>query len=190
MSMREPDLAQQLALRIKQYATYANAATELAAINAALGSDTTTHSKVIEEPPAGLKVLHGNSTNVAGAYNTPFTNDINLLINKAKGGNLNQVQIMSALADAIGAAHGPSLIDVPFVSAVGSVASVTNGNWGGSPTGYAYAWKRDGATSIGTNVNNYTMVGADTGHQIGCVVSATNANGTTVAPLSNTVRGP
>jgi hypothetical protein len=190
MSMREPDLAQQLALRIKQYATYANAATELAAINAALASDTTTHSKVIEEPPPGLKVLHSNGTNVAGAYNTAFTNDINVLINKAKAGNLNQIQIISALADALGVAHAPSLIDVPYCSAVGSVANVTNGNWGGSPTGYGYAWKRDGATSIGTNSNQYTMVGADTGHQIGCVVTATNANGSTVAPLSNTVRGP
>jgi len=34
------------------------------------------------------------------------------------------------------------------------------------------------------------MVGADTGHNIGCVVSAVNGNGTTVAPLSNTVKGP
>jgi len=182
MSIREPDLAQQLALRILQYKTYANATAELNAITTALASDTTTHGKTIEEPPAALKI-HVN-------LQTPFTNDINILVNKGKAGNLNQTQIISAINDAIGGAHAPGLIDVPFVSAAGALASVTNGNWSGSPSSYTYAWKRDGVTAIGTNVNTYTMVGADTGHNIGCVVSAVNGNGTTVAPLSNTVKGP
>jgi hypothetical protein len=182
MSMLEQDLAQQFALRIKQYAAYPNAIAELTAIQASLQTDLTTHSKEIEEPPVPLKI-HVN-------LNTPFTNDINIIVNKAKGGNCNTVQIISAINDAIGGAHAPSLINIPYCSAVGATASVTNGNWGGSPSGYTYAWKRDGATAIGSNVNTYTMVGADTGHQIGCVVSATNANGTTVSPISNTVRGP
>ena len=182
MSMREPDLAGMISLRIKQYATYANATAELNAIVAALATDTTTHSKVIEEAPAGLKIHV--------LTNTPFTNDINVLINKAKAGNLNQVQITSAIQDAIGGAHAPGLIDIPFVSAVGAAATCTQGNWSGAPSSYAYAWKRDAATAIGTNSTNYTMIGADTGHQIGCIVTATNGNGSTISPISNTIRGP
>ena len=182
MSMREPDLASQLSLRIKQYTTYSNAITELGLITTALATDLTTHSKTMEEPPAALKIHHDTRT--------PFTNDINVLINKAKGGNLSTVQIISAINDAIGGAHPPSLIDTPFVSAVGAAASCTQGNWGGAPTAYHYAWKRNAATAIGIDSPSYTMVGADTGQQIGCIVSAVNANGTTIAPISNQIRGP
>ena len=46
----------------------------------------------------------------------------------------------------------------------------TNGNWTGAPTGYAYQWKRDGGNIVGATAATYTMVGADTGHQIGCCV--------------------
>ena len=61
------------------------------------------------------------------------------------------------------------------------------GQWTGAPTAYAYAWKRDGATAIGTNSNNYTVVAGDVGHAISCIVTATNSLGSTVAPTSNAV---
>lgn len=184
MSMREPDLAQQIALRVKQYSWYPNATAEIALITAALATDTTTHSKVIETAPVALSIHH--------TLNTPFTNDINILVNKGKAGNLNTNQITSALDDAIGVAHKPAIIDVPYASSngviIGSVCNVTNGNWTGSPTGYAYQWTRDGSNIAGATAASYTLIAADVGgHQIRAVVTATNAQGSQAAPPSNAI---
>jgi len=63
---------------------------------------------------------------------------------------------------------------------VGDVLTTTDGTWTGSPTSYSYQWKR-GATNIGTNANTYTLVSADAGTNITCVVTATNATGSTPA---------
>jgi hypothetical protein len=186
MSYREPDFAAQVALRVKQYHAYANVTAELTTIATALATDATIHDKTIEVPPAALTIHHEN--------HSPFTNDINVLVNKGKGGNLNPNQMISAIDDAIGLPHKPAVIDVPYAHAnatppvVGTVCSVTNGNWTGSPTAYAYQWKRDGTTNLGATAN-YTLVAADVpSHRIGCVVSATNAQGTTVAPISNQIQ--
>ena len=47
----------------------------------------------------------------------------------------------------------------------------------GSPTPtLSYQWKR-GATNVGTNASTYTLVSADAGQSITCVVTATNAGG-------------
>jgi len=63
---------------------------------------------------------------------------------------------------------------------VGDLLTTTNGTWSGTPTSYSYQWKR-GATNIGTNANTYTLVSADAGTNITCVVTATNASGSTPA---------
>ena len=86
--------------------------------------------------------------------------------------------------DIIGAsATAPVNIVAPVVSGstyVGDVLTTTNGSWSGSPISYSYQWKR-GATNIGTNANTYTLVSADAGLNITCVVTATNAIGSTNA---------
>ena len=63
---------------------------------------------------------------------------------------------------------------------LGSVLTTTNGTWTNSPISYTYQWKR-GATNIGTNANTYTLVAADSGAAITCVVTATNAVGSASA---------
>jgi hypothetical protein len=90
----------------------------------------------------------------------------------------------------------PQYVDVPAIYpaagppvAVGSVLQCTQGNWFGVPTSYAYQWKRD-AVNVGTNAATYTLVAGDSTHSITCVVSATNANGTTAAPASNAIAVP
>jgi hypothetical protein len=88
----------------------------------------------------------------------------------------------------------PQYIDIPYVSstlpvAVGCVLTSTVGNWFGTPTGYAYQWKR-GVTNVGTNAASYTTVAGDAACSMTCVVSATNANGTTAAPASNAIAIP
>lgn len=72
------------------------------------------------------------------------------------------------------------LPNVTGTAVVGNALTTTNGTWTNSPTSYAYQWKR-GATNIGTNANAYTLVNADAGQSITCVVTATNAVGSTPA---------
>jgi len=68
---------------------------------------------------------------------------------------------------------------------IDSFLTTTNGTWTNSPTSYAYQWKR-GATNIGTNANTYQLVAFDSTAEITCVVTATNATGSTPA-TSNTI---
>jgi hypothetical protein len=194
MSYREPHFAAEIAALTKvhhEYKTVANPVppaavnAELAAISAALASDPTTHDCTLQTPPAALVINHDKQTR--------FTNAVLVVVNKAKGGGLNTSQIISGIDDAAGVAHKPAVIDTPYARAsaappiVGTVCSCTSGNWTGSPTAYAYQWKRDGATSLGTAAS-YTLVAADVGgHLITCVVTATNATGSQAAPPSNAI---
>jgi len=83
----------------------------------------------------------------------------------------------------------PRNLDVPYLGgdgAVGATLTCTMGNWGGQPTDYAYAWKSDGADVAGSG-NSYVVAASDAGHSITCVVTATNAAGSTAAPPSNAI---
>ena len=87
---------------------------------------------------------------------------------------------------AIGA---PEFSAVPRISgdtgAAGNVLSVTNGTWTGSPT-FAYQWQRCDTNNficsdiVGATDVHYTIQNADLGHQLEVVVTATNANGSTI----------
>jgi surface protein len=70
----------------------------------------------------------------------------------------------------------------------GNQLATTDGTWDNSPTSYAYQWMR-GATNIGDNQNAYTLVNDDRGQSITCVVTATNAGGSTPA-TSNALEIP
>lgn len=84
----------------------------------------------------------------------------------------------------------PVVVDVPHLGgtgAAGETLTCTKGNWQGEPTGYSYAWKRDGADIAGPTGDTYTVAAEDSGHAIVCVVTATNDAGSTTAPPSNAV---
>ena len=210
MAFRETDLAGEVALLYSStgptsafggspitgiHKWNTSAAAEIAAIVAALGSDATAHDQTIEARSPALTVGEPNGIAApAVGWKSRLGNDLILLINAAKGGGLTNSQIIAAIDDAVGVVHAPGVIDIPYASAnasppvVGTVSSVTNGNWAGSPTSYTYQWKRDGTTNLGT-LASYTLVAADIGgHQITCVVTATNATGSTIAPPSNAIR--
>ena len=183
MSMRETDLVGEVQILKGIHFWNPNFNTEMTAIVSALGGDTTTHSAEIEAPPLALRI---------DSSHTRLTNDAILLVNTAKAGNLTKFQIISAFDDALGIAHAPANVAVPYASAagapiVGTVCTVTTGQWTSSPTSYTYQWKRDGATNLGTAAS-YTLIAADVGgHAITCVVTAVNATGSTAAPPSNAI---
>lgn len=89
----------------------------------------------------------------------------------------------------------PLLLFAPIVSGtvtVGSTLTCSTGAWDGrgeAPT-YSYEWLRDGDPISGASLTSgtYTLVLADAGSSIRCVVTATNTGGATSAE-SNTV-GP
>lgn len=74
----------------------------------------------------------------------------------------------------------------PFVAQAGTQLSCTMGNWTGEPTSYAYAWQMDGV-SVGTDAATYDVQAGDVGHTATCIVTASNAAGSTAAPPSNGV---
>ena len=76
--------------------------------------------------------------------------------------------------------------EITGTAVVGNQLSAWVGGWANSPTSYDYQWKR-GATDIGVNDAYYTLVNADAGQSITCVVTATNAGGSTPA-TSNAVQ--
>lgn len=97
---------------------------------------------------------------------------------------------IAALAAAMAGAQGPPVnVDVPAVTLTGATAACTMGNWQGEPTEYAYAWHNDGVANGATGAT-YAVVPEDSGHSLACVVTATNAQGATAAPMSNAVAIP
>jgi len=98
---------------------------------------------------------------------------------------------IAALAGAMTGAAGPPVnVDVPYVSVTGATASCTMGNWQGEPTEYAYAWHKDGVAIAGATSATYAVQPDHAGHSLACVVTATNAQGSTAAPMSNAVAIP
>jgi hypothetical protein len=84
------------------------------------------------------------------------------------------------------AAVPPVNVDIPFVTQDGAQLTCTMGNWEGEPTTYAYQWQAEGV-DVGDGTATYALIETDVGLAFVCVVSATNAAGTTVAPPSNIV---
>jgi hypothetical protein len=85
------------------------------------------------------------------------------------------------------AAAGASLIATaqPAVSgtgAPGKPVSVTSGTWSPAATAYSYAWQRCNANGricapiAGATLSTYTVVAADSGHQLLAIVQATSGN--------------
>jgi len=80
----------------------------------------------------------------------------------------------------------PANVDVPFLSQAGSQLACTMGNWTNEPTSYAYQWRIDGV-HVGSDAATYDPQAGDVGRSADCIVTATNAAGSTAAPPSNSV---
>jgi hypothetical protein len=79
----------------------------------------------------------------------------------------------------------PVNLDVPHASQAGDTLTCTMGNWTGQPDTYAWQWQLDG-TDAGDGTNTYVLaLPDDIGRTATCIVTASNAIGTEVAPPSN-----
>lgn len=85
--------------------------------------------------------------------------------------------------------QAPTNVDVPYAEQRGAVLNCTMGNWDNmdaEPHSYSYQWN-DGTANVGTNSADHTVLPGDIGKSYTCVVTATNAGGSTAAPASNAV---
>jgi hypothetical protein len=69
---------------------------------------------------------------------------------------------------------------------IGQTLICGTGTWTGAPTEFAFQWTRDGDPIEGETDDSYVLVEGDEGHEIACIVTATNGIGSTNAE-SNTV---
>jgi hypothetical protein len=70
------------------------------------------------------------------------------------------------------APEGPPVVrDVPYAQEEGTMLTCTMGNWENEPSGYAYAWTRDGLPA-GSGAEHLASAGV-----WACTVTATNAKG-------------
>jgi hypothetical protein len=97
-----------------------------------------------------------------------------------------EVEALGALGVLQPPAVPPANVDIPHVTQNGSVLNCTLGNWTGEPTSYAFQWKIN-AVNAGTNSDTLAVTGPMVGETATCVVTATNAHGSTPAPVSNGV---
>jgi hypothetical protein len=123
---------------------------------------------------------------ISGATATTYTiqlaDDGTTIRVEVKGTNTYGASAFVASSNSVSAVNtvAPTNSVAPVISGtplVGEVLTTTTGTWAGIPTPtYAYQWKR-GVTNVGTNATTYTLVAADAGQSITCVVTATNAGG-------------
>jgi hypothetical protein len=95
------------------------------------------------------------------------------------------VLIAAAPAPAVTIGVGPAapgVITPPSVTGdliVGHVVTCSPGTWSGDPT-FTYQWRKDLAAIPAATNPTYALTPADGGHDISCVITATNSVGSTV----------
>jgi hypothetical protein len=175
MSMDRVTFAHKLDLLVDQNPfSQATVTAALQAAVTALGGDTTTYDTTLQRAPAGL--IPGQRTN------SKFTNELALLINRGKAGNLHNATMASLIGAAL-PTPPPTNTAAPVVSGTGAVGNnltTTNGTWTGAPT-FTYQWLRNGVAIAGATAATHALVGADSGTNCSCRVAGTNAGGTAEA---------
>jgi hypothetical protein len=176
MTYQVADFSREVALNAAIHNANPNRAAELNAISTALGSDATTHDTTIQTAPAGLQP--------GQASNTRFTNDVLLVVNAGKGGNLTNAQMATAITALVSQVIPPANTTAPVASGTGTVGqtlSCTQGVWTNAPTSYVYQWLRDGSNIASATNATYVLVAADSTHSLSCSVTATNPAGSASA---------
>jgi hypothetical protein len=176
MSYKIADFSSQLALTTKIHKWNANRAAELNAIAAALATDPTRRSAEMETGP--VQILRPGHH-----LNTKFTNDIMLVVNAGKAGNLTPVAMGNAITAGLANEIPPVNTAAPVASGtgtVGQVLSCTTGTWTYGQT-YTYQWLRGGVAITGAITANHTLVAADSGTNVSCRVTASNPAGSASA---------
>ena len=158
-----------------------NRATELNAIATALSGDTTTtHDATMQTAPAAL--------HPGLASHTKFTNDVLLVVNQGRAGNLTTTEMSNAITAGISKFLAPVNTTPPAVTGT-TTLTCTMGIWTYAPTEYEYQWMRGAAPIAGATASTYTVTPTDSGTSVSCRLTAINAAGST-SILSNAIAVP
>ena len=182
MTFQVSDFAGQVALNAMIHHFYPNRVAELTAISTALSSDATTQDTTLQTAPAGLQP--GNPAN------SHFTNDILLVVNAGKGGNLTGAQMAGAINTALGQLVPPQNTAAPVISGTGTVGQTlingSPGTWTPSGLTFARQWLSNGIEIPGATGTSYVLQASDSGASVACQVTGTNAAGSASA-ISNAI---
>ncbi len=99
-------------------------------------------------------------------------------------GGRNYRRVVGAKSTKHASASAPTNSVAPAVTGtatVGQTLSTTDGTWTGTPTSYTYQWQRAGVNISSATASTYVLIGSDYASAIRCVVTATNATGSTAA---------
>ncbi len=66
-------------------------------------------------------------------------------------------------------------------SGAGTVVACSSGTWTNVPTKYTYQWQKDGSNIGGATGGEYLVASGDIGHDISCIVTASNLGGSATA---------
>lgn len=88
--------------------------------------------------------------------------------------------------DPPGSLAPPVNITLPAAYQEGDLLICTMGEWEGEPTAYAYRWVLDGMTDISSGPT-FTVTPGYVDHEAACIVTASNALGSTKAPPTNSI---
>ena len=127
-------------------------------------------------------------TEVGGnpATSTDYLQDIVIELGGTVTINGNWMEAWEAITAIPPAPVNSTLPVISGTTTLGSVLTTTNGTWTHSPTSFTYQWYRGLVQIFGATSSTYTLVIADSTAAITCVVTATNAGGSTPA-TSNTI---
>lgn len=99
------------------------------------------------------------------------------------------LMLLPALAGAALPAPTPVNTSAPALTGTpvaGQTLTCSTGTWANNPSGYTYAWLRDGSPVAGQYASTYVVQRADSGHSISCQVTAVNVGGEyTIVALSS-----
>jgi len=137
-----------------------------------------------------------NGSPISGAVNNTYTiqaaDDGTTIRCEVRGTNSYGVSSYVASSNSVSAVNAVAPVNTvaPVISGtavVGQTLSSTTGTWTGTPTPtFSYQWRRGGVDIGGATSSTYTLVSADAGQNITCVVTATNTAGSASA-TSNTI---
>lgn len=135
-----------------------------------------------------------NGSNISGATSSSYllvSDDYNTSVRCVVTAT-NIVAAVSANSNAVTIAGTVPVNTVaPTISLAGSILTTTNGTWSGvpSPT-FTYQWTRNGSNISGATSSSYTIQSGDAGATLRCVVTGTNAAGSSSATSSNSYTPP
>lgn len=97
------------------------------------------------------------------------------------GSSLDVASAERSVPAAAGAPSSTALPQITGTVAVGSTVTCTDGTWDEAPTSYSRIWRNNGIAIAGQTAATYVVQSGDTGDTLTCVVTATNASGSSSA---------